>query len=103
MKVSINKEIEQIFKTYFICRKSSRLLTLCECSNEEENIFYRYYRDVEVAYYLLNKKEKQIIDYEYLYKENKPWWKNKYKKGEYEKLKKSTYKKFVKVFYEIHY
>lgn len=67
-----------------------------------DNPIYIFYRDIEIAFYSLSKKEQFVFENEFLSPHPSNWWKPYFSKQEFIELKNSGQKKFMEKFYEIH-
>ena len=103
MTITKNEEIvKQIATTYFI---SMRYLHKKRISSGDIDIFspfYKYYKDVELAFCVICFESKRIITNEYFYDGYANWWMGTYKLREFKRKKKIALKEFVEAFYEIH-
>lgn len=60
-----------------------------------------FHNAVELAYASLNSPQKAIINNDFFYQAYPGWWRNIYKKNNYQKLKIEAINRFLEVFYEI--
>ena len=106
MEVSkLESLIKEIAKAYFESFNYLKEIKQRSLSNGKEDIdspLYRYYLDVELAYYRLNKEYRSIINNEFFYQRYKEWWKETYSPSVFNIKKKEAMKLFLEAFYEIH-
>ena len=62
-----------------------------------------FQRKVELAFNSLSSPLKIIINNEFFYQDYPGWWKKKYSKKKYQKLKRKACTLFLEVFYEVSY
>lgn len=102
MEKNIDSLANQIVKNYFICKNQFAIKSFSNGEVDYQNPFYIFYRDVELAYSLLNKEEKLIIENEYFFNTNPTWWRSFYGPKAYQLKKEQAVLKFVRYFHEIH-
>lgn len=102
MKLTCDKKMIEVFKTYFVCRNSCTFMPFSEDYESVVNPFYIYYRDVEIAYYSLTKEEREIVRNEYLTPASASWWRSKYDFKQFEIIKEQVCGRFLTKFNEIH-
>ena len=64
------------------------------------NHLINFLSGVEFAYLSIAAPYQQIINNDFFYQEYPGWWKSRYKKTNYLKLRKLAVRKFLEVFYE---
>ena len=100
--MSIKSKVKTIIENYFLCKEQAHMICFSNGQVNRENPFYIFYRDVEIAYYSLNNKEKFYFDNELLTKRTPKWWEPFYTKEEYEEIEKHALRNFMNKFNEIH-
>ena len=95
-------ETQSIIQKYFRSKYLHFIYPIHRESKRTQNFHYMFCRNVEIAYFSLNKQERLYFDNEFFYPNIKFWWKKSYTEEEFLSLKKSATSNFMRRFYEIH-
>lgn len=90
--------IKNIMKKYH----ETKLLYNFLGKNEKTKFLYDFYRDVEIAYYSLDKKERFYFYNEFINNCKKNWWEQFYSDSEYKQISNKSCTSFLSKFNEVH-
>ena len=93
-------EIEEIAKRYFVSKNQFNLEGFSSGEIDYDNPFYIYCHSVEIAFQKLDYDERLIINNDFFYNAYFGWWKIVFTKTEYQKIKRTAIKKFLRYFNE---
>lgn len=91
----LNDVINGIAEMYFIALKH---VESCIRNDSGHNGFQSFVMIVNRAYYQLSDEEQEIINNDFFYEAYPYWWKGRYPKSSYYRLRKRSMKKFKEAF-----
>lgn len=101
-RLTLESKMKSVVEVYFISLHHLQMKTISSGEKDELSPFYKFYSDVESAFYYLNKEYQRLINNEFFYQAYPGWWSNEFTAKEFKSKRNKAIRLFLERFYEIH-
>lgn len=95
---SLEKEMFKLSELYFAALSKKDAEMMLREESEEFTEYEYFVIKMRNAFNKLSEKEKEMINNEYFYQDYPYWWKKKYSKSSFEKIKRRSVVSFLEAF-----